>query len=194
MNVLDDYILDKRIIIVGTGVGKRSSDVRFYYANLHSNCMWDVLIRKGWVNKIPDNHIEFTEVVNNSEFGFTDLVKDYSGSDNKVLLKYYRLNEKGKLKIHPKFLSQSDLLEYDKKVLIDKLHDKDCVIINGKPLMKILSGGDTYDYGEINNNSVKEKIGIRNSKIIFIRNSVMRNGNQREEIIAKILDALKTVE
>lgn len=137
--------------------------------------------------------MEFSEIISNSEFGFTDLVKDYSGCDNKVLLKYYRLNEKGKLKIHPKFLSQPDLFEYDKNKLIDKLHDRDYVIINGKLLMKILSERDTYDYGEIKDNFIKEKIGIRKSRIFFIRNSVIRNEKIREEIIVKILNSIITV-
>ncbi len=194
MNILDDYITNKRIIIIGTGVGNRSSNVGYYYANLHSNCMWQVLKRKGWVDKIPINKIEFDEIINHSEFGFTDLVKDYSGSDNKVLLKYYRLNEKGKLKIHPNYLQDPDLLEHDKKILINKLHDINYTIVNGKPLMKILSGRDNYDYGEITDKLTKEKIGIKNSRIIFIRNSVIRSEKKREEIIEKILNSLKTTE
>ena len=94
MTILNDYIENKEIIFVGTGVGKRSKTNGYYYANLNSNCLWSVLKRKKWINEIPTTSDDFDKIIESSVFGFTDLVKDYSGNDNKVLQKYFKLDEK----------------------------------------------------------------------------------------------------
>ena len=121
------------------------------------------------------------------------MVKDYSGGDNKVLQKYYRLNSRNKISIHPDYLSNENSLQRDLQSLVSKLHNKDYIIINGKPLMKIISGSDRWEYGLICEKSAINKIGIQNSRIIFIRNTVIRNVNERESIINKISNMLKII-
>lgn len=194
MTILNDYIENKEIIIIGTGVGERSRTKGYYYANLYSNCLWSVLKRKNWINEIPNTTIEFEKIINSSVFGFTDLVKDYSGNDNKVLQKYYRLNERNKIKVNPKYLTKPKLLIRDINSLISKLHNKNYVIINGKPLMKILSGKDNLEYGIIENENLLQTIGIENSKIIFMRNTVIRNAKTRQEVENKIIKILKIID
>lgn len=194
MTILNDYIENKEIIIVGTGVGERSKTNGYYYANLNSNCLWNVLKRRKWIDEIPNTTSQFDKIIDSSIFGFTDLVKDYSGNDNKVLQKYFRLNERNRIKINPKYLTKPELLKHDLNSLISKLHNKEYVIINGKPLMKILSGKDNFEYGIIENKNLLQSIGIENSKIIFIRNTVIRNAKTRQEVENKIIEILKIID
>jgi len=104
--MLIDFIKNKKIIIVGTGVGKKSAKEGYYYANHNSNCFWNVVFRLNWIDRIPNNKIEFDTIMSNSSFGFTDLVKDYSGNDNKVLKKYFKTVE-DKIKVDFKYLLNS---------------------------------------------------------------------------------------
>jgi hypothetical protein len=194
MTILNDFIENKETIIVGTGVGERSRINGYYYANINSNCLWSVLKRKKWINDIPNTSADFEKIIESSDFGFTDLVKDYSGNDNKVLQKYFKLNEKNKININPKYLIKPELLKHDIDSLISKLHDKNYVIINGKPLMKILCGKDNFEYGIIENKKILQSIGIKNSKLIFMRNTVIRNAKTRQEVETKIIEILKIID
>jgi hypothetical protein len=105
--------------VVGTGVGQISANQGYYYANRNSNCFWNVALQLNWIKNIPQSKFDFEELMATSEFGFTDIVKDYSGNDNKVLSKYFYPTN-GRIKVDFKKLKNESLFNKDKYILLIK--------------------------------------------------------------------------
>lgn len=110
MCILEDLLdYNLRAVLCGTAVGKKSREMKFYYAH-SNNLFWEVLEKTGIVPKYIHPH-EYKQLLS-YRIGLTDLVKDEFGNDNDVrrandndrrLLKY-KLE-----KYRPKFLGFTSL-------------------------------------------------------------------------------------
>ena len=84
-------------------------------------------------------------------------------------------------------LINKTLFENDKNDLINKIKNVDYIIFNGSPITKLILGSDKFDYGLIRNIELLKNVGLSNSNVIYARNTVIRDNNERLNIENKLV-------